>query len=123
VLRRTPPAQPEGSPAIYYLDTSGYYEWTAEDRVAVESWLREHDIDPKDVPVGDGVASPTVHILPSGERELRMWVFDRQDGSVIRCPTCPSCPRRKRVTRIVKTALPSVAGAYVAPDFTLTRPS
>jgi hypothetical protein len=108
--------------AIYHLDTGGYrHKWSAEERSAVEAWLREHDIDPNDVPTGGG--SLEVHILPSGERELRLWIFDRQAGEAVWCPTCPSCPRQKRITRIVKTAPPSVAAAYVAPDFTLTRPS
>jgi hypothetical protein len=105
--------------AIYHLDTSGYRKWSAEERVAVKAFLREHDIDPNDVPTGGGPLE--VHVLPSGERELRLWVYDRQDGAVVRCQTCPSCLRQKRITRIVKTAPPSVAGAYVAPDFTLTR--
>jgi hypothetical protein len=107
--------------AIYHLNTSGYYEWSAEDRDAVKAFLREHDIDPSDVPTGGGPLE--VHVLPSGEQELRLWTFDLQDGKKVRCPNCPSCSRQKRITRIVKTALPPVAAAYLAPSLLQPEPS
>jgi len=99
---------------IYHLSSRDYHAWTPEERHTVEEFLRAHDIEPGEVPIGDSANSIVVRAKPSGVLEIDMWVHDLQDGKRVKCPTCPGCVRQKRIKRDLKTPLPKVSAAYEA---------
>lgn len=115
----TEPPVPKVSNVVWSADPAGYRDWSETERLNVETFLRAHGIDPLTVPVGAGATGLTVRLLPSGDLELSLWVFDQEDGRTVVCPHCPACVKQTRVTRTVTTSLPAVSTTWRAADFAL----
>lgn len=99
---------------LFAVATKAYERWLPEERNAVEDFLRAHDIDPTEVPVGSGNEIVVTRLDQSGEEWLSVWVNDGEDGRPVRCPHCPGCVKSKRVSRPLKTPPPRVRFASYA---------
>ena len=94
---------------VYILDPSHYFLWSQQERDQVERWIRDHDVDPKDVLVGKDGHQLTVRVDETGYYEFSAWVTRRgEDDKTVQCPNCPSCLQQERVTRPAVSPWPTV---------------
>lgn len=102
---------------VYILDPSFYFIWSEGERLRVEEWLRLHEIEPRDVLVGNTGQQIAVTVDESGYYELVLWVTRRNEaGETLRCPHCPSCLQQERIARPAVAPWPAVAtGMWHAP--------
>lgn len=109
---------------LYAVATSAYERWNPSEKDAIEEFLRAHDIDPADVPVGSGNEIVVTRLEHSGEEWLSVWVHAHDSlGRPIRCEHCPGCVKSTEISRRLTKPPPRVRFAsYAFVDESPTQP-
>ncbi|MEU5934445.1 hypothetical protein [Micromonospora sp. NPDC047187] len=114
-----PPGDPRvpGSAAmtlVYQWDSGRYFELPAEQRQAVDAFVRAHGIHPNTVLVGNALR---VRQESDGRARLHTWRAVRDDnGRAQVCPHCPACLKQEEIEVDLAVPVLDLPGAYLLPE-------